>query len=308
MTLVRHPRFPSSQRGAAVVTALLLTALVAVVVSGMVWSQHVMLRRLENQAALLQLRWAARGGLEWARVILAGDARSGSTDHLGEPWAAGLPSTPLDEALLDAGASAGDVMGEIRGRIVDLQGRFNVERLHKGTAVDPDALAVFSALVRGAGGSAEDAERFAERYVAGQQPASVAAGDGWLMPEQLAEAPELRTAWPQLAERVTWLPRDTRINVNTADSAVLAAALPGVPDADVQQLAAGRASAHLRDVTEIGQRLGGDTTDLPLKSFSTDSRFFLVEGEIRFGRLTRSLAWVIERNGRASTVRWSRES
>ena len=53
---------------------------------------------------------------------------------------------------------------------------------------------------------------------------------------------------------------------------------------------------------------GGDTAGLPLKLFSTDSRFFLVEGEIRFGRLTRSLAWVIERNGRASTIRWSRES
>jgi general secretion pathway protein K len=297
-----------SQRGAAVVTALLLTALTAVVVSGMVWSQHVMLRRLENQAALLQLRWVARGGLEWARVILAGDAQSGNADHLGEPWAAGLPPTTLDEALLEPGAARGEVLGEIRGRITDLQGRFNVDRLRQGPAVDPEALAIFSALVRGSGGSAEDAARFAERYVAGQQPVGLAAGGSWLAPEQLAEAPELRAAWPQLATRVTWLPRDTRINVNTADSAVLAAALPAVPDGDVQQLAAGRAQAHLREVTEIRQRLGSDYPDLPLRFFSTDSRFFLVEGEIRFGRLTRNLSWVVERNGRASSVLWGRES
>lgn len=308
MTRAAHPPAFFVQRGAAVVTALLLVALVAVVVSGMVWSQHVMLRRLENQSALLQLRWVARGGLEWARVILAGDAQSGNADHLGEPWAAGLPPTPLDEALLEPGARGGEVLGEIRGRIVDLQGRFNVDRLRNGLAVDPENVAIFTALVQGAGGSAEDAARFAERYVAGQQPARLAAGEAWLAPEQLAAAPELRAAWPQLAERVFWLPRDTRINVNTADSALLAAALPGVPDADVQQLAAGRASAHLREVGEIRQRLGGEYPDLPVKFFSTDSRYFLVEGEIRFGRLTRSLAWVLERNGRASTVLRGRES
>lgn len=302
------PFFLSTQRGAAVVTALLLTALVAVVVSGMVWSQHVMLRRLENQAALLQLRWVARGGLEWARVILAGDARSGNADHLGEPWAAGLPPTPLDESLLEPGAPGGEALGEIRGRIVDLQGRFNVERLRKGDAVDPDAMAVFTRLVRGAGGTAEDAGRFGQRFVAGQQPARVVSGDAWLASEQLAEAPELRAIWPQLATRISWLPRDTRINVNTADSAVLAAALPGIPDADVQRFAADRTQTPLREVGEIRQRLGGDYPDLPVKFFSTDSRYFLVEGEIRFGRLMRNVAWVIERNGRASAVLWGRES
>lgn len=298
----------STQRGAAVVTALLLTALVAVVVSGMVWSQHVILRRLENQAALLQLRWVARGGLEWARVILAGDARSGNVDHLGEPWAAGLPLTPLNESLLEPGAPGGEPLGEIRGRIVDLQGRFNIEHLRKSGRVDQDALAVFAALVRGAGGSDEGAQRFAERFVAGQQPAQLAGGNAWLAPEQLPEAPELRGIWPQLAARITWLPRDTRINVNTADSAVLAAALPGVPDGDVQRLAADRAQAYLREVGEIRQRLGGDYPNLPLSFFSTDSRYFLVEGEIRFGRLTRTVSWVLERNGRASVVLWQRES
>lgn len=298
----------ATQRGVAVVTALLLTALVAVVVSGMVWSQHLMLRRLENQASLLQLRWVARGGLEWARVILAGDARSGNVDHPGEPWAAGLPPTPLNESLVEPGAPDGEALGEIRGRIVDLQGRFNIERLHKGGKVDQEALAIFAALVRGAGGSAEGAQRFAERFVAGQQPAQLAAGNAWLAPEQLPEAPELRGIWPQLAAHITWLPRDTRINVNTADSAVLAAALPGVPDSDVQRLAADRAQAYLREVGEIRQRLGGEYPNLLLSFFSTDSRYFLVEGEIRFGRLTRNVSWILERNSRASAVLWGRES
>jgi general secretion pathway protein K len=299
---------PQPQRGVAVVTALLLTALVAVLVSGMVWSQHVSIRRLENQGAALQLRWIARGGLEWARLILSGDARSSSADHLGEPWAAGLSRTPLSESLLDAYAASSESLGEISGRMTDLQGRFNVDRLNRSGRVDPDALAILTALVQRAGGSPEDAERFAARFVAASQPAALAAGQPWIEPGQLAAAPELQAAWPQLADHVTWLPRNTRINVNTAGAAVLAAALPGISESDVRSLIESRDQAHLRNVSEIGQRLGNSAANIPTQIFSTDSRYFLVEGEIRYGRLTRRFDWVIERNGRASQVLWQRES
>jgi hypothetical protein len=43
----------------------------------------------------VQSAWVLTGALDWARLILREDARSGGADHLGEPWA-----VPLQEARL----------------------------------------------------------------------------------------------------------------------------------------------------------------------------------------------------------------
>ncbi len=55
-------------------------------------------------------------GVQWARQILDDDARRSEIDHLGEPWAVALPPIPLEN-------------GEIRGAIVDAQGRLNINAL-----------------------------------------------------------------------------------------------------------------------------------------------------------------------------------
>src|SRR5262249_25553040 len=57
-----------------------------------------------------------RGALHWASVALLEDAAQNSIDHLGEPWAQGLPVLPVDG-------------GAIKGSIEDAQGRFNLNNL-----------------------------------------------------------------------------------------------------------------------------------------------------------------------------------
>ena len=61
-------------------------------------------------------------GVQWARQILDDDARRSEIDHLGEPWALALPPIPMED-------------GEIRGAIVDAQGRLNVNALGLAGAV-----------------------------------------------------------------------------------------------------------------------------------------------------------------------------
>ncbi|NCW86882.1 MAG: general secretion pathway protein GspK, partial [Oxalobacteraceae bacterium] len=63
-----------SQRGVAVVTALLLTTLAVTIVANLFWQQQVQVRSIENQRLQLQQQWVLRGALDWARLILREDA------------------------------------------------------------------------------------------------------------------------------------------------------------------------------------------------------------------------------------------
>ncbi|NUY36069.1 general secretion pathway protein GspK, partial [Paraburkholderia sp. JPY303] len=56
-------RARARERGAAIISALLVVALSAILVSGMLWRQQVQIRRIENQRLLSQAQWVARGAL-----------------------------------------------------------------------------------------------------------------------------------------------------------------------------------------------------------------------------------------------------
>jgi general secretion pathway protein K len=109
------------QRGAAVVMAMLVVAVVAVLLSGIFYRQSVMARNLENVAASSQARWLMAGAVDWVRVILREDARASSTDHLGEPWAVPLAQTRLNNDERDP--------AWLNGSIEDGQSRFNLRNL-----------------------------------------------------------------------------------------------------------------------------------------------------------------------------------
>ena len=83
------------QRGAALLLAMLTVVLVATLASAALWTQWraFEIERAERQRA--QAAWILNGALDWARLILREDVRTGGADHLGEPWA-----VPLAEARL----------------------------------------------------------------------------------------------------------------------------------------------------------------------------------------------------------------
>ena len=87
-------RFPTRQRGVAVITALLLTALAITVVASLFWQQQVQVRSMENQRLRLQTQWAMRGMVDFARFWLRQD--NPSLTALDGVWA-----TPIEEARLD---------------------------------------------------------------------------------------------------------------------------------------------------------------------------------------------------------------
>jgi general secretion pathway protein K len=54
-----------AQKGVAIVTALLLTALAVTIVAGLFWQQQVQLRLVENQRVRVQEEWLMRDMLDW---------------------------------------------------------------------------------------------------------------------------------------------------------------------------------------------------------------------------------------------------
>ena len=58
---------PSRQRGVAVITALLLTALAITVVASLFWQQQVQVRSMENQRLRLQTQWPQRAARDLCR-------------------------------------------------------------------------------------------------------------------------------------------------------------------------------------------------------------------------------------------------
>ncbi|MGA1580767.1 MAG: type II secretion system minor pseudopilin GspK [Luminiphilus sp.] len=113
---------PGPQRGAALIVAMLVFALVAALLVGLQRDFSLTLQR-GTQQLFAEQAWAYLLGAEGlAQLALQADNREDAmvdapTDHLGELWA--QPATPYP---LDAG-------GEMRGQIEDLQGRFNLNLL-----------------------------------------------------------------------------------------------------------------------------------------------------------------------------------
>ena len=71
------------ETGAALLAAMLTVALVASMAAAALWQQW---RSVEVEAAergRVQSLWVLTGALDWARLILREDARSGGADHLG---------------------------------------------------------------------------------------------------------------------------------------------------------------------------------------------------------------------------------
>ena len=115
-----------AQRGVAVVTAILVVAVAASTAAYMLSQQSATLNQTALAASRAQADLYAQAGLDWARGVLAEDARSGTIDSLDEPWARPLMGLPVERAV-------------VSGAVADQQSRFNLNNLVKeGRRSDAD--------------------------------------------------------------------------------------------------------------------------------------------------------------------------
>ena len=290
----RHHAHPT-QRGAALLAAMLTVALVATLAAGALWQQwrSTEIEGAERQRA--QARWLLAGALDWARVILREDARADTantaTDHLAEPWA-----VPLQEARLSSFLSAlpdgssnsdDDQLAQqvfLSGQINDLQARLNVTNLLESDRISPQGL--------------ENAQR---KTNPAQSP---------VMPQRVSQLSWLGVSSDtlnRLTPHITVLPVRTPVNVNTASAEVLYASVSGLSLADAQRLVALRSRTHWSSLADFQKAAGGAAMPDSDSTRSVNTRFFEVWGRLRMANTLVQERSVVQRDQTEVKVLW-RES
>ncbi|MCL2656458.1 MAG: type II secretion system minor pseudopilin GspK [Betaproteobacteria bacterium] len=300
-----------SERGVAMIMAMLTVALVAILAAGIVAAYGFAVDSVSGRHDLDQARWLARGAIDWARNVLAEDKRrTGAVDQLGETWATKIPPTPVDE-------------GEVSGEIEDLSGRFNLNSLvdASGARNIPGENA-FIELLQIAGEPAGQATLLASNLrlwidAASEpndayQPAlpnnSVPPNAPLVTPDELIQVPGFDGA---LVERikpfVTAVKPGALLNVNTASAEVLAAVLSalgriGDPNAPAvtldraRQIVSNRNTAAYIDIpTFVANNQDLQLPGNPASYLSVGSQYFLASGRAKFGSAVTRMQVLLDR-------------
>ncbi len=308
--MTRNGRRGSAQRGAAVVSALLVVVLATTVVAGLFVRESVTVRSVENRLAMSQTRWIERAALDWAKVILRADARGGSAsqtvDHLGEPWAVPVAETRLDETVT-AGARISDASrpAMVAGQILDAQARLNLNSLVRSGEVSRPHVEALRKLLQLLGLSGGLADGVVTRLVA-STPRTV---DGVAVPASalpLVRVTDLQTVpgfdaamVEMLSPFVVVLPRPTDVNLNTAPPEVISAVIPSLDLAGARRFVARRERTFFSQTADAVAQIDGQPV-LPPNMLSVGSSFFIVRGMVRFDRVEASSETLLERKGSES--------
>lgn len=293
------------QRGVALITALLIMALIASLTYTLKWNNALDVRRTVVMLNRDQAIQVAIGAESWIQNILRRDLEESDTDHLGEIWASELPGLPIDG-------------GEVLGDIEDLQGRFNVNNLIGDDGdVDKEALEQFQRLLvalgldprfAGIAGDWIDANQDTQfpdgaedSIYTGMTPPYRAANQLLSSVSELAALEGMdKATLDVLLPHVVALPGHTEVNVNTATGPVLQSLDERITVADAEQLIAERAEAGF---SEMGQSFAGlmDPDDISRKLVET-SEFFQLKVIVRVDTVRITYYSILERGPRGDVT------
>ncbi len=314
---------PPAERGAALLLAMIIVALVATITAGMVWQQNRAVQVEAAERARTQAAWVLHGALDWARLILREDQRANQQrtqpyDSLDEPWA-----TPLEEARLSTFLAAdkdnnadGGPEAFISGAIADAQARFNlrglVDAAGKADPVQVAALQRLCDLVGAPGDAAKAiAKAMGDAHLLQASAGTAGAADAPLAAQRLSDLAWAGVAPATLAllEPVAvMLPVATPVNLNTASRAVLVAAIDGIDPGSAERLVQARQRKAFVTPDEALSLLSPPPALDPLRVSVTTS-YFEVAGRLRLEeRVVEERSLLVRRNNRVDVLRRERRS
>jgi len=302
------------ESGAALLTAMIIVALVATLASSMLWQQWRAVQVEAAERARTQSAWVLSGALDWARLILREDAKTGGTDHLGEPWAVPLAEARLSTFLAadkDNTEDAPDAF--LSGSITDANARYNLTNVVKGGKIDPIELAALQRLCETVGLSVDVAARISAGLRDASPPAppdpsasgasAVAAtpppANPPLMPRSAAQLAWLGIepgAVQALEPYVVILPETTFINVNTAPREVLVAAVEGLDLATAERIVQSRQRVPIKTRADL-QALAPSLPPASFDRIAFGSNFFEVRGRLRLEDIVLEQRSLVQRRG-----------
>ena len=302
------------QMGAALLSAMLTVTLVATFASAALWQQYRSFEVESAERSRVQSSAILTGALDWARLILREDARTGGADDLTEPWA-----TPLAESRLSSFLAVDGVTDEtsqdafISGAVIDMQGRLNVANLVEGEILSKAGLASFQRLFDQLDLPLETLKSLAENYLEASKKANGTAVDtppnqpDFLLPQRVQQlvwlgldAAALQTLEPHLA----LLPSRTPVNLNTASALVLLVSTPGLDMAGAEKLIAARSRKPFKTLADARQVLGNPDVIFSDSAHGVASRFFEAQGQLRLQELTVFERSLVQRDGTSVRTLW----
>lgn len=308
MTRTAHLAPLRSQSGAALLMAMLTVTLVATLAAAGLWQQWRAAETEKAERSRTQSAWLLVGALDWARLILREDARSGGADHLAEPWA-----VPLEEARLSTFLSTDQQVTDdqrdafLSGSIADLQGRLNVGNLIEGKEISATGVRTFEKFFEHLGLPIGQVRVMAEALRRATMGTTGADGKHIpLMPSRVDDllwlgVPE--QSLERLRPHISLLPERTPLNINTASAAAIHATVPWLDMAQAQRLVTERQRNAFRSLAEAARIVPGlDAVDGALIGVST--RYFEVRGRLRLDDLIVEERSLVQRDGLTVRTRW----
>ena len=304
------------QQGMAVVSALIVVAIVAALTSGLFLRQTSAIRQIENEQARIQARWLLLGGIDWARLLLRDNARQEATVRRDQLW-----STPVLDTRIEGDDSGPAAV--FSGGIQDEQGKYNLYNLAQRGVVDDTQVELLARLLGMLGLPDTLAPQLVEqvamtqsRLPDGAQPPAGEASAGARAPQprgidDLAALVGVDEAGLQAMRRtMTLLPAASLVNVNTAEPEVIAALVPGLSLAQARAVTGERDRGRwFNDSGDFANRLvtGGEPLQVP--SVATTSEWFLANGTVAYQRARVSMQALVSIAGqRAPETIWIKET
>lgn len=295
-----------SQRGVALLTALLIVSLAATAAVAMASRLQIGIRQTGNTLQFEQASLYVDGVESWACRVLQEDRQDNELDHDGEDWATQLPPMPVEG-------------GAVAGSIEDLQGRFNLNNLVRDGTVDSAALLRFRRLlqiletdpaiaealadwldgdaeVRFPDGAEDSVYLGMERPYRAANRRMVSASELRLLPGVTAEVLE------RLYPHVTALPEPTTLNVNTAGAELLMSLSDEIDRATAEALIAARGEEGYASVDEFVAQPQLQGKLLPVEALSVSTRYFALASHVEFGRISVNYQSLIQRTDKQAQV------
>lgn len=293
------------QQGVALITVLLVVAIVTVVTAGIIARQQLSIRSSANQLTARQAWHYALGGEALAQAMLqrdmqqTGGNQGQAVDHLREPWARKIAPFTLEQ-------------GRISLSIEDLAGRFNLNSVVVNQQVNQSAVQRFRRLLVSLDIEPLLAERLID-WIDENQDVSGANGaedNQYLLLEPpyraanrpLQDVSELRLLldlserdYQRLLPYVSALPAQTPLNVNTASALVLATLADNLSPQAAQQLVLARGAEGYRQLADFTRQPALAGLGVPATGLALNSQYFAARSEVQLGERRRVLISLLQR-------------
>jgi general secretion pathway protein K len=302
----------ASERGAALVTVLLVITLLTIVVVEFAYSTQIDQHLAYNGLRSLQTAYLARSGVNLAMLALKNDAQRSGIDALNEDWARALPPLPVGEGVVTIRVT--DEQGKLNLNVlrnsngtINMQWRQVAERLFLVKGLEPSLLDPLLDWL--------DADDFPEPRGAEtndylrQTPPYTARNAALLTLGELGRVkgftPEIRQ---RLEDVVTVLPSNiTKINENTASREVLTALFPSVDRDVIDAFLVSRLDTPSHGRNELRERfhLPPQAQEDGLNLTAPRSEFFSILALAAIGSVNQLLKVVVQRRaGEVLPLSW----